>query len=53
MKKVITENKLTKKTIVFVYDKTYIKPITIIIYYVINYYNISLKIKEDLLITFH
>ena len=49
MKKVITENKLTKKTIVFVYDKTYIKPITIIlsilfliciesyIHYIINY----------------
>ena len=49
MKKVITENKLTRRTIVFVYDKTYIKPITFIlsiffliciesyIHYIINY----------------
>ena len=31
MKKVLTESKLTKKTIVFIYDKTYIKPISIIL----------------------
>ena len=31
MKKVLTESKLTRKRIVFIYDKTYIKPISIIL----------------------
>ena len=52
MKKVITENKLTKKTIIFIYDKKYIKPISIIlsIFFLIcieSYIHINIDYKYD------
>ena len=55
MKKVITENKLTKKTIIFIYDKKYIKPISIIlsIFFLIcieSYIHINIDYKYDSII---